>query len=260
MVTVRYIENPFKQDEALIKDLSYSRAKSLKECLEESGFEYEGKRIIVSGKRVESLNMMLDNGDEITIIPEVKAPVVAVVSIIASAVWAAAIAHPFLFTFFVLSVGYSIYQYMNQPRMPDFNLGSGPKGGLDEGSPTYGWDGAQTIQEVGVPVAVVYGEHKIGGNIINQFMRDDGDKHYLNVLLALCEGEIDSIDDIEINDNPIANFDGVDTVMRYGTNDQALVTDFEDLHNLYSVGVNLTKDNPPVYTTVDSDVEAAGRA
>ena len=252
MVTIRYIENPFKPDEAQVKTFSYSREKTLHDLLDESGFDYVDKRIIVSGKKTDNLNKMLDRGDEVTIIPEVKAPVVA---IIASAIWAAVIAHPFLFTFFVLSVGYSIYQYMNQPRMPDFNLGSGPKGGLDEGSPTYGWDGAQTIQEVGVPVAVVYGEHKIGGNIINQFMRDDGDKHYLNVLLALCEGEIDSINDIEINDNPIANFDGVDTVMRYGTNDQALISDFEDLHNLYSVGVNLTKDNPHVYTTVDSDVE-----
>ena len=255
MVIVRYIENPFKPDEALIKELSYSRAKSLKECLEESGFEYKGKRIIVSGKRVESFNMMLDNGDEITIVPEVKAPVIAVVSAIASAVWAVAVAHPFLFTFFVLAAGYSIYQYMNQPRMPDFNLGSGPTGGLDEGSPTYGWDGAQTIQEVGVPVGVVYGEHKIGGNIINQFLHDDGDKHYLNVLLALSEGEIESIDDIEINDNPIDNFDGIDVVKRYGVNDQALISDFEDLHNLYTVNVNLLKDDPHIYTTVDSDVE-----
>ena len=173
MVTIRNIENPFKLDQAQIKELTYSRGNTIRDFLDESGFDYKDKRIIVSGKRIDDLGRRLDRGDEIIIIPEVKAPVIAVVSWIVSAVAAYAIAHPFIFAFFVLSLGYSIYQYMNQPKMADFNLGSV---GLDEGSPTYGWDGVQTIQEVGVPVAVVYGEHKIGGNIINQFLRDDGDK------------------------------------------------------------------------------------
>jgi predicted phage tail protein len=166
MVVIRNIDNPFKLDDAQIKKLAFSRCKPLRSFLDESGFDYKDKRVIVSGKRISDLKSKLENGDEIIIIPEVQAPVVAVISAIVSAVWAYAVAHPFLFTFFVLSMGYSIYQYMNQPRMPDFNLGSGPSGGLDEGSPTYGWDGVQTIQEVGVPIAVVYGEHKIGGNII----------------------------------------------------------------------------------------------
>lgn len=256
MVVIRNIENPFKLEDAQVKELDFSREKSLRSFLDESGFDYKDKRVIVSGKRINDLDSKLENGDEITVIPEVQAPVVAVISAIVSAVWAYAVAHPFLFTFFVLSMGYSIYQYMNQPRMPDFNLGSGPAGGLDEGSPTYGWDGVQTIQEVGVPVAVVYGEHKIGGNIINQFLHDDGDKNYLNVLLALCEGEIESIGNIEINSNPIGNFGGVTIYDKLGANTQTIIPNFEDLHNLYPVNVNLTKDNPHVYTTVDSDVEA----
>ena len=256
MVVIRNIDNPFKLEEAQVKELAFSRDKSLRVFLDESGFDYKDKRVIVSGKRISELDTRLENGDEITIIPEVKAPVVAVVSWIVSAIAAYAVAHPFIFAFFVLSMGYSIYQYMNQPRMPDFNLGSGPSGGLDEGSPTYGWNGAQTIQEVGVPIAVVYGEHKIGGNIINQFLRDDGDRNYLNVLLSLCEGEIESVGNIEINNNPVANFGGVTIYEKYGTNTQSVIPNFEDLHNLYPVNVNLTKDNSHVYTTVDSDVEA----
>jgi len=256
MVVIRNIDNPFKLEDAQVKELAFSRDKSLCAFLDESGFDYKDKRVIVSGKRISELDTKLENGDEITIIPEVKAPVVAVVSWIVSAIAAYAVAHPFIFAFFVLSMGYSIYQYMNQPRMPDFNLGSGPSGGLDEGSPTYGWNGAQTIQEVGVPIAVVYGEHKIGGNIINQFLRDDGDRNYLNVLLALCEGEIESVGNIEINNNPVANFGGVTIYEKYGTNTQSVIPNFEDLHNLYPVNVNLTKDNSHVYTTVDSDVEA----
>jgi predicted phage tail protein len=252
MITIRNIENPFKLDQAQIKRFDYSRSETIRGLLDKSGFDYKDKRVIVTGKRIENLDVCVEKEDEIIIIPEVRAPVVAIVSAIISSIWAYAAAHPFIFAFFVLSLGYSIYQYMNQPKMPDFNLGST---GLDEGSPTYGWDGVRTIQEVGVPVAVVYGEHKVGGNIINQFIRDDGDKHYLNVLLALCEGEIEAVDSIEVNNNPINNFDGIDTSVRYGTNDQSLIEDFEDLHNLYTVNVNLLKDNPHIYETLDSDVE-----
>lgn len=252
MVTVRNIENPFKLNEAQLKEFDYSRDQTVRSVLDKSGFDYKDKRVIVTGKKIKDLDVRLEQEDEIIIIPEVRAPVIAAVSWIVSTIAAYAIAHPFIFTFFVLSLGYSIYQYMNQPKMADFNLGSV---GLDEGSPTYGWDGVQTIQEVGVPVAVVYGEHRVGGNIINQFLWEDGDKSYLNVLLALCEGEIESIEDIEINNNPVQNFDGVSISQRYGTNDQSIVPNFEDLHNIYTVSVNLTKDNPYVYTTVDADVE-----
>ena len=254
MVIIRNIANPFKVEEAEVRKFKYSRGKCVRDYLDEAGFDYQDKRVIVTGKRIEDLSVRIDNGDEITVIPEVRAPIVAVVSWIISAVWAAAVAHPFLFTFFVLSMGYSIYQYMNQPKMPDFNLGSAT--GMDEGSPTYGWDGVQTIQEVGVPVAVVYGRHRIGGNIINQFLWEDGDKHYLNVLLALCEGEIESIEDIELNNNPIVNFDGVSLTKRFGTNYQSMISNFEDLHNVYPVNANLTQNNPYIYTMVDSDVEA----
>ena len=252
MIVIRNIENPFKPNEAEKKSIEYVRDLTLKEALNISGFEYENKRIIVSGKREHDLSTRIENDDEVTIIPDIKAPVVAIVSAIASF----AVVHPFMFAYFVLSIGYSIYQYLNQPRMPDFGVATGGTGSLDEGSPTYGWDGAQTTQEVGIPIAVVYGEHKIGGNIINQFLWEDGEKNYLNVLIALCEGEIESIGQIYINDNPIENFDGIDVIKRYGTNDQPLMENFEDLHNIYPISANLTKDNPYIYTMMDSDVEA----
>jgi len=253
MISVRNIDNPFKLEEAQVLEFTYSRSKSVRDYLDNSGFDYKDKRVIVTGKRIKDLDSRIEEGDEIVVAPEVQAPVVAVISFIVSAVWAAAVAHPFLFTFFVLSMGYAIYQYMNQPKMPDFNLGSA---GMDEGSPTYGWDGVQTIQEVGVPVAVVYGEHRVGGNIINQFLWEDGDKHYLNVLLAICEGEIESIENIELNNNPIVNFEGVSISKRFGTNYQSMIPNFEDLHNIYPVSANLTQNNPYIYTTVDLDVEA----
>lgn len=250
MVTVRFIKNPFQLAQSEVKSVE---GLTVLECLKAAGIDHDGMRVIVSGKRIVDINSSVESGDEIIITPDVKGPVVAIISAIVSVLWAAVVAHPFIAAFFVLSVGYSIYSYASQPRMPDFNLGNG--GGIDEGSPTYGWDGVQTIQEVGVPVPVIYGEHKVGGNIVNQFIWTDGDKNYLNLLLALCEGEIESIDEIKINDNPVANFTSVELLKRYGTNDQDMIANFEDLHNLNLVNANLVNDTPYIYTTVDNDVE-----
>jgi predicted phage tail protein len=254
MVTVRYIENPFKSYEAIVRQIRYCRSSTVKDFIKEAGFDYEDKRIIVSGKKIENINIPIDNEDEIIVLPDVKGPVGAAIVAIGKAIGAYVLAHPFIATFAALSIGYSIYSYLSQPSLPNFNLG-GLGDSLDEGSPTYGWDGVRTTQEVGVPVPIIYGEHKVGGNIINQYIRTDGDKHYFHVLLSLCEGEIESISNIKINDNPISNFDGITVKTRLGTNDQSLIPNFEDLHNLYTPNANLTKDNPYVYTTVDSDVE-----
>ncbi len=252
MVTVRFIKNPFRLAQNEVKEVD---GRTVIDCLKAAGVDHDGIRVIVSGKRISDLDYPVEAGDEIIVTPDVKGPVIAVISAIVSAVWAAAVAHPFIAAFFILSTGYSIYSAVSQPRMPDFNLGAN-SGGIDEGSPTYGWDGVQTVQEVGVPVPIIYGEHKVGGNIINQFIWTNGDKNYLNLLLALCEGEIEDITDVKINDNPVTNFNNVEVFKRMGTNDQAVAANFEDLHSLNLINANLMKDTPYLYTTVDHDVEA----
>lgn len=153
-----------------------------------------------------------------------------------------------------LGVGYSVYSAFQKPKLPSFNtIGEG----LEEGSPTYGWDGVQTTQDVGLAVPIVYGEHKVGGNIINQYIWDNGDKSYLNVLLGLCEGEIEEVRDIKINDNPIDNYGSdVQSYVRLGSNEQEIVPGFGDLHHNNSVNVQLTQNNSYVYTTSLPNVEA----
>ena len=95
MVTIRNIDNPFKLEEAQVKELEYSRSKTIEEYLKAAGFAYEDRRVIVTGRRILDLSEKLECGDEITVIPEVKAPVVAIISAIISAVWAVAVAHPY---------------------------------------------------------------------------------------------------------------------------------------------------------------------
>jgi len=55
-----------------------------------------------------------------------------------------------------------------------------------------------------VPIPVIYGEHKVGGNII--YERVSHDQKELYVCVGLGEGEIESVSDIELNGKPIIDF------------------------------------------------------
>ena len=110
----------------------------------------------------------------------------------------------------------------------------------------------------GLPQDTAYYSNLKG--LVNQPAEGSEDKQILNMLIALGEGEIEQIDDIKINDNPIENYiageEGPEIFIRKGTNTQSVIPNFADLHNLYYQNVQLTKDNPYVYTTEDNDVEA----
>lgn len=255
MITVKYIPNIFNNEGRITKDLSYSRAKSIKEYLAEAGIDATNCKVIVSGAKAKSLNNPVDNFDDIIVTPDVKDPVSigAALYAIASAVVSFALAHPFIFWGMVLSTAYSVYQYLTMPAVPSFNLGGN---GLEEGSPTYDIDGVQTSQNPGSPLAVIYGSHKFGGKRLNEFITTDGDDVFYNVLLGIGEGEIDSVSDIFLNNNPIANFTGISTTTKTGTNTQTVVPNFEDTHDLNLVNTELEKDSAYVYTTTGEDIEA----
>jgi len=246
MIVIKLIPNILKHEGRITKELQYSRDKSIKDYVKEAGFGTDDYKAIVNGKKVNH-DSLVDNEDEIIITPEVNFQAIAVW-------WAEA-------TFWqgvalVVGLATAVYSVvsavLSKPRTPSFGT-SGE--GIDADSATYGWDGIRTIQEVGVPVAVIYGRHRFGGNVLNAYVRTDGDKNYLNVLLGVCEGEINGVSSLYINDNPSENFDGISTTEKTGTNAQTVIPNFEDAHNLYDVNTNMTKDNAHVYTTVDSDVQ-----
>ena len=97
-----------------------------------------------------------------------------------------------------------------------------------EQSNTYGWNGAQTLAGQGYVLPVLYGRMKTGGIMLQRHVISDGEKQYLNILYCLAEGVIDSIDNIKLNGNPIENYEGVTVEKRYGTNNQALIRNFND--------------------------------
>jgi len=77
------------------------------------------------------------------------------------------------------------------------------------------------------PLPVIYGERRVGG--VRVYLEAAGGKknEYLYIALALCEGEVESITDIEIDDTPItdARFDGLTSYQVFtGTDDQTVST------------------------------------
>lgn len=110
----------------------------------------------------------------------------------------------------------------------------------DRETQTYNWSGIRTIARVDTPIPVIYGVHKVGGNIISIFTQSEGNDEYLYELLALGEGEIDGIctatnynnicvtsdvtsasyfqPAIFLDDQPISQYTGVQWWYRTGVN------------------------------------------
>jgi molybdopterin converting factor small subunit len=121
----------------------------------------------VNGKKLHPLEWKkpLNDGDEILIIQEVGGTVISAIigtlGTTAFMVGTTAITYGTLIqaVFVIASIAYSIYSYCTAPSAPKM----GP--GLNS-SPTYGWEGSRMQCRQGVPVPVVYGEHRRGGNVI----------------------------------------------------------------------------------------------
>lgn len=247
---IKYIPNILSEEGRFYQSIDLRPGISLKEALDKSEIKYEGLRVIHNSEKADDLESReVFNGDIIIVTSEIKWQAVVAA---AQFVWAAFIEHWVTWTLFIIATAYSVYSYLNAPTGPMLSIGEG----LDEDSPTSSWDGIRTTQDVGLPIAVIYGEHKVGGNIINQYVSTDGDKNYLNMLICLGEGEIESISDIKINDNPYENYDGITIAERLGTYDQTVIPNFSDLHNVYTLNWTLTQNNAVTHTTINDDVEA----
>lgn len=108
-----------------------------------------------------------------------------------------------------------------------------------EQSNTYGWGGVQSLTGQGYVLPVIYGKMKTAGIILQRHVYSDGEKQYLNLLIAVAEGPIDSISDIKINGNPVENYEDVEVETRLGTNDQKIISNFNDSYADTALGYEL---------------------
>ena len=272
-IRIVWIPNQLTKDGRIEKFFEPVPGRTLKEYLDTDPFELPAKDIgflsSAAGK-VDPAVYVPQAAEEILIIAELKDPIsialgigwALTASLTASMAISTMIAVAYTVGGIVLAgalalVGFAIYSAFQKPKKPSFGTqGGAGAGSIEDSSPTYAWDGIRTIQDVGVPVGVIYGTHRVGGNIINQYVWNDGAKEYLNLLIGLGEGEISSISDILVNENPFANFADLTKFERMGTNDQAVISGFEELHNVATIGATLAKDTPYTQTTTDFDVEA----
>lgn len=92
----------------------------------------------------------------------------------------------------LISTGFAVYSFFSAPSGQ--NLAKSSKSNdRDRESGTYGFDEIQNRTENGSPVAVVYGEHDVGGQIIMAYRRAFNGSHTLFMLIALSEGPIQAI-------------------------------------------------------------------
>jgi predicted phage tail protein len=148
------------------------------------------------------------------------------------------------------------------PARPDMgNVPSLGSSGFDE-SPTYSWSIEENPTRNGHPVAIPYGHcRNVTPFLLTRYVSTDGDKQYLNCLYLLGEGPIDDVDgvsNIKINGNPIENYEGVQTEIRRGTGDQAVIPWFNDAINERSVSVKLSAGDWATFTTDGTALQSLG--
>lgn len=109
------------------------------------------------------------------------------------------------------------------PPKQDFGSNDG-----ERGSTTYGIDGPKNTSAEGIVVPVVYGQHRYGGNIIGNYVVNEGEQQILHLLICAGEGPIAGIGKIELNDQPLETYTGTDTKIVTGTEDQEPIGWFVD--------------------------------
>ena len=129
-------------------------------------------------------------------------------------------------------------QILFQPDLPSLDFRSSGK------SQTYSWSGIRTVAQEDISIPIVYGTHKVGGNLISLFTERISGEDYLYMLIALAEGEIDGIckqdnyasvcitsqptssyyrtPAIELDDQPISDYTNVSWWYRKGVNATAM--------------------------------------
>jgi hypothetical protein len=112
--------------------------------------------------------------------------------------------------------------------------------GQDDSS--YGIDGAKNSATEGIPYPVIYGEFRTAGNFADCYTENVGDDQYLYLRAVLNDGEIEGAYDIELNEQPLANFKLVETRIHKGTLDQGVNDWFTASVVQINKGIKLTTD------------------
>jgi len=258
--------DPLNPNDRTVADLAWGADKTLANYLD--GLPEEGNWIVsAAGRLVEreewaTTALTVDDTIIVALAPQKGAgQILAIVAMIALAV-----AAPHIGAAAATAMGFKSFSWVATAIAVAATVAGGmvvnallpaekPKfgGGNDETSPSYGLDGPKSTAREDAPVPVAYGEFRIGGNRTNYYAQTspDGLTQDLFLQYAVCDGEVDAISDILVNDQPITNFQDVEVQTGLGDPGQAPSPWFASTITPYSNGATIT-ETPIVYDTQDA--------
>ena len=263
MVTLVLVKNPFSpQDGREIRHIEAGG--SLADLLEENRIEGVDLQATVNGYSVDE-NTVIKDEDFVVIYPVIEkggkggksilgivaAIALSVVSFgIASGGWLAGLGKAFAAGAWGAYAAATAVMFLGSALIGRLSGQKTDLGGYESenSKATYSWAGVQTMEGQNNPIALTYGKVKSGGQTIAKFVDIDDNDECLNWLVACGEGEL-VITDIKLNDNDIDNFDDADFELRKGTNDQSVITNFNNTY--FTKNVSYKLDNTWVTDTAN---------
>lgn len=123
---------------------------------------------------------------------------------------------------------------------------------------SFSWQGIHTTQGPGNVVPILYGRHRVGGQLLSAYVEDRTNNNeftiqdpVLHMLISIGEGEIEGFeaDTLEINEQPIENYNQISFDTRVGTPDQTPISFFNQVKNTFDTGNIEFSESPTTYTT-----------
>ena len=137
----------------------------------------------------------------------------------------------------VMIAGSMLVNAILPPATPDLPS-TGDIGGYAT-SNTYSWNPAENVFQQGIALPKIFGTYYVTPPIISKYVETYGDTQYLNILYAVSDGIINSIDDITINDNPLSFYSDVSVEYRIGYNSQSAISAFYDTRSTKTLNQTL---------------------
>ena len=250
-VELRLLYDPFKPEEVETHELVYQKGKRLSTYLKGLPNTIEWM-IFHNGSEVElkqAKKITVKRGDRIGLIALPAGGGGGLKGILRSVLQIAAVAVGYMIGgpigAAVAAVAFSVVSTLLFP--PKVPKSSG------ESERSYGIDGAKNSATEGIPYPVVYGEYRMAGNFSDSFTENVGDQQYLYLRSVLNDGEVDSISNIEINEQPIANFKGVQTRIKLGSLTQDINSWFRSSTRQVNKGIKLGTSYTTHITTNEVD-------
>lgn len=240
-VTFIKVNNPFNHSEREIKQIEYIPGATVADYARKEGYtgvENNDNEIVLSmnGHVVENMGLPVKAGSYIAMTPAVRGGgnsggknTLALIAGIALSVVSMGVGSVVSGGAFFGGLGVGAWSWagylaalavMWVGGMLISRMTPKPEMDIPQQSVAYSWNPGYLLQGQGHSLGLIYGTVKPALVVLSQHISSDGEKQYLNLILCVGDGPIDSIGNIRINDNPIANFADVKYDYRLGTNNQ----------------------------------------